>query len=105
MPEPKTRVSLEAWATERGVTLARVPGLQPSIYDPTNLDMAFSFTLTGDSTLRVSDIWPDGDHPEHPTVEDVKKRVADDGGLKRILHDWCLADDLDLTITQLRPIR
>lgn len=44
--------------------------------------------------LSVSEIWPEGDAPEHPTAEDVIDRMKDEGTPGRIAADWLLVDGL-----------
>lgn len=44
-------------------------------------------------TLDESDIWPDGDAPEVPTVDDVLALIERGGGINRVLGEWCLNDN------------
>lgn len=58
----------------------------------------FLFRLEVEHELNLEQIWPDGDAPEHPTVEDVKAAVESCGGQHRVCEDWMLTDGLTLTI-------
>jgi hypothetical protein len=54
-------------------------------------------TVTGDHVLTVDEVWPDGDAPENPTVEDVIAvmkscaRRADE-----LVRDWDLGYDIEV---------
>jgi hypothetical protein len=63
----------------------------------------FDFDLSGYARLSVDDIWPDGDAPEDPTVADVEELIKKCGGKYRVIRDWDLDDDLDLTVTAVVP--
>jgi hypothetical protein len=52
----------------------------------------FRIRIDIEATLTVDQLWPDGDAPENPTVEDVLK-VIDDAGRLDIIEDWCLVSD------------
>ena len=58
----------------------------------------FNFTIDSIQWLAVADIWPDGDAPENPTVDDVLAVIAASGGMRQVLHDWNLDDDIELTV-------
>jgi hypothetical protein len=45
------------------------------------MSKAFTLSITGSVTLTVEQIWPDGDAPENPTVEDVRARVESWGAV------------------------
>ena len=59
----------------------------------------FHFSISVETSLGIEDIWPDGDAPENPTVDDVLKVIAKCGGKRRVLEDWNLVDDLDLDVS------
>jgi hypothetical protein len=50
----------------------------------------FYVNLTGDYSLTIEDIWPDGDAPENPTAEDVIKAMKETSGssVSRLMGDW-----------------
>lgn len=50
----------------------------------------FDFEVTGNWTLSIHQIWPDGDAPEDPTTEDVIERVAKYGNSARFSREWCM---------------
>jgi hypothetical protein len=51
---------------------------------------SFTIELPFDATLTEAEIWPDGDAPENPTVEDVKAVLKDCGPPMRVINDWGL---------------
>jgi hypothetical protein len=59
----------------------------------------FHFTIAADVSLSVEEIWPDGDAPENPSVDDVLAVIQQCGGRYRVLRDWELASDLALTVS------
>ena len=58
----------------------------------------FEFTVTGFTVLEVSEIWPDGDAPEDPTVEDVLAMISKFGGSENFISECGLANGLTLTV-------
>lgn len=56
--------------------------------------MKFRVYFDGEVTLPVVDIWPDGDGPDEPTPEDVKKVMEKCGGKGFVLNDWNLLSEL-----------
>lgn len=40
--------------------------------------------------LTEQEIWPDGDGPEDPSCEDVKKAIDKAGGILKVIGDWNL---------------
>lgn len=65
----------------------------------------FHFSISADVSLEVEDIWPDGDAPENPTVDDVVKVIEQCGGKMRVIEDWDLDDDLMLDISDGKTSR
>ncbi len=59
----------------------------------------FHFSIEADLSLDVQDIWPDGDAPANPTLEDVLAVIKKCGGARRILEDWNLIDDLGVSVS------
>jgi hypothetical protein len=61
----------------------------------------FTFHFDADFWMKVDDLWPDGDAPANPSIEDVQALVAKCGGKHRILHEWdldhAIADSLRIT--------
>lgn len=50
----------------------------------------FYVSLSGCADIPVRDIWPDGDAPANPTVEDVIALMLKSGSLSRLIDDWNL---------------
>lgn len=48
----------------------------------------FLISYEASCELTVAQLWPDGDEPENPTVDDVEKLIAKRGGYARILTAW-----------------
>jgi hypothetical protein len=65
----------------------------------------FIFEVQTNHILSVDEIWPDGDAPENPTVEDAKEVFLSycyDHDILGGLEEWNLAiDKHDLTVTEL----
>lgn len=51
-------------------------------------------------TMPSSDIWPDGDEPEDPSVHDVMKKIQDSsyGRKSHFIDIWNLESDLDVSV-------
>jgi hypothetical protein len=54
------------------------------------LKFKFTFTVQHSIDLDVEQIWPDGDAPRYPSVEDVQVVVAKEGGPAGVLEEWKL---------------
>lgn len=50
----------------------------------------FQILYTVNETLSADDLWPDGDMPENPTADDVRKLVRKAGGIVRVIDSWGL---------------
>jgi hypothetical protein len=48
----------------------------------------FSIELDATLDLSISEIWPDGDAPENPTVADVVAVLEKHGSVTSVLSDW-----------------
>lgn len=59
----------------------------------------FSINLSCDVMLSISDLWPDGNAPQDPTVADVAELVRRDGGLRHIIRAWNLDAETEMTIS------
>ena len=51
---------------------------------------AFTVVIDGNFELDIEQVWPDGDAPENPTVEDVAAVMRKCGGRFSVLNDWNL---------------
>lgn len=58
----------------------------------------FSIRIPSDFDLTVDEIWPDGDAPENPTPEDVKKVIEKCGGILTVIRDWDLLSNKDYEV-------
>ena len=63
-----------------------------------NTQQTFNFRIEADVDLTLDEIWPDGDAPDNPTVDDVIAIVERTPNLSRMLNDWNLMDLLELSI-------
>lgn len=59
-----------------------------------------------DEVLNVSEVWPEGDAPKNPTVEDVWKamgrnfkRAPEGDEALKVIDDWNLADGSSIEVT------
>jgi hypothetical protein len=50
----------------------------------------FKISYEMETVLDVDSLWPDGDAPEDPTVEDVKRLIIKHGGIYHVLNSWNL---------------
>lgn len=49
---------------------------------------SFTIEINMSESLKVDQIWPDGNAPENPTVEDVKALFFKDRDVHRTCEDW-----------------
>jgi len=59
----------------------------------------FFFNIEVDDTFELDDLWPDGDAPENPSLDDVVKLIQKDGGPDRVAEDWNLLEGLAITVS------
>lgn len=59
----------------------------------------FDFSISCDVSLTVDEIWPDGDAPEDPTVDDVLEVIDKCGGGLRVIRDWDLMTNHDFEVS------
>jgi hypothetical protein len=62
------------------------------------LKKTFTFEVSKTFEMSPEEIWPDGDGPEDPTLEDVFKEIEKCGGAQSAIYDWYLTDELDLAV-------
>ena len=60
----------------------------------------FTLSFEIDETFTVDELWPDGDAPEDPTVDDVENLIAACGGVEGVLRDWDLINSSDRFFVQ-----
>ncbi len=58
----------------------------------------FHFSISSEVSFEVEEIWPDGNAPANPTVDDVLAVIKKDGGRRHVLETWNLIDDLVLDV-------
>lgn len=59
----------------------------------------FVIEFSGEATLSVDQIWPDGNAPENPTVDDVIKAMKDDAhSVDQLLDEWNLDECLSMWV-------
>lgn len=64
---------------------------------------AFTFNVSGEIRLHADEIWPDGDAPDDPTVEDVLDSIEDNyGDPGSWLCDWDLETNLVVDIEEAK---
>lgn len=64
----------------------------------------FQIIYTVDVTLNLDELWPDGDSPENPTADDVRKLIEAGGGILQVTDDWNLADrDAEYDVIEVAP--
>jgi len=60
----------------------------------------FKISYEMDTVLDVDSMWPDGDAPMNPTVDDVLQLIKKHGGIYRVLDEWNLHNcDSDWSVT------
>ncbi len=57
-----------------------------------------TISVSGDFDLAVDEVWPDGDAPEVITAEAVAELMREQGVKSRVLSDWCLINDLQVSV-------
>lgn len=57
---------------------------------------AFDIYISGTWRLPLDHIWPDGDAPENPTVEDVRALFPWDGDPAALIREWNLIPEVDV---------
>lgn len=57
--------------------------------------MGDKFMISFDTslTMTIDEIWPDGDAPENPGVEDVLVALEESGSFISVLNDWCFPNE------------
>lgn len=50
----------------------------------------FRITYELDVVLTQAEIWPDGDGPSEPTVENLVGKITRSGGFRKVFTDWNL---------------
>lgn len=61
--------------------------------------MQFTISINGEVELTPEEIWPDGDAPENPTVEDVLEQMQKSGSKENFMSSWNLGDEIDIMVS------
>lgn len=64
---------------------------------PGAAERSFFISLQGDHALTVSELWPDGDAPENPTVKDVVD-LLQRYSIVDLMGDWNLGVDVNVAL-------
>lgn len=64
----------------------------------TEATKTFFIGIEGGCELPVTDIWPDGDAPADPTVEDVISTIQKYAPVTRWLRDWNMDETVTVTV-------
>ena len=87
---------IKQWAEDHGVALTAVPGFAKR--EAPQFACEILVELGGD--FDCDEIWPDGDWPDNPTVDNViamlKKEYT--GGAERLVSEWNLTASYRLTV-------
>jgi hypothetical protein len=59
----------------------------------------FFFNIEIDDTFEIEHLWPDGDAPENPTLDDVVALIQKCGGPDQVADDWNMLDGLSITVS------
>jgi hypothetical protein len=80
------------------------------------MNKSFNINIEFDATFSIEELWPDGDAPENPTIEDVKNLICKDLNTTRdnlekqnidfreLLMRWGFEDEGYLTISDYSPM-
>ena len=61
----------------------------------------FKISYEVETVLDERALWPDGNAPEMPSVEDVLQLIKKHGGIYRVLDEWNLHNcDSDWSVTE-----
>lgn len=52
------------------------------------MNEGFTIEVGDEAFLTIEEIWPDGDAPENPTVDDVIARIKRSGSRHHFATDW-----------------
>lgn len=63
------------------------------------MDKSFKISISFEYDYSLDELWPDGDAPENPTVQDVVDLIEQCGGVRQVLHDWDMDRYLKCTVT------
>ena len=56
-----------------------------------------------DWDAEIAELWPDGNAPDEITADVIADLIKANGGVRRVLRDWNLIDNLELHVVVHRP--
>ena len=62
----------------------------------------FTIEASGVFTFNVRQLWPDGDWPDEPKIEDVEKLIEREGGGACVISEWNLDPKLSVSVSRSR---
>lgn len=62
----------------------------------------FTIDLSGSFTFNVTQLWPDGDWPNDPSIEDVNKLIEKEGGAACVIAEWNLDPEINVRVNPPR---
>ena len=62
----------------------------------------FTIDVSGTFTLNVRQLWPDGNWPDEPKVEDVEKLIEREGGPACVIAEWNLDPKINVSVSRPR---
>lgn len=65
-------------------------------------EVGIEIHVEAENNLAVGDVWPDGDAPDEITADAIKELMESSGSKRKVLREWLLDDDLDVTIVVTR---
>ena len=95
-PPPTSRVFVDSQLLIPGFPVPPPP--KPTLRPDVD---GFEFGFEGSVFLTIKEIWPDGDWPDNPTVDDVVK-IVDNIPKSRLLDDWEMIDYVDIYVENVR---
>lgn len=63
----------------------------------------FELTITVDVVLTTDEVWPDGDAPDNPTADDVRRVFMEGHSILHTARDWGLDDDAVIDVYEVKP--
>jgi hypothetical protein len=66
------------------------------------MEAKFYIDVGGGATLSADEIWPEGNAPENPTVDDVVERIQSRwaNNARGFIEDWNFASDMSVTVSR-----
>lgn len=65
----------------------------------------FTVSISFDYDFSIDELWPNGDAPENPTVQDVVDLINKCGGVSKIICDWDIDRNLECIIKDDKELK